>query len=217
MVIGCWAVKGGVGTTVVSCALAMSGHPSTPALVVDLAGDAPACLGVAEPTGAGLAEWLAAGPNVPPDGLARLESPVRPGLSLLHRGEVPLTEERAGLLVQLLSASDRLVVIDCGRIDLCPVGREVAATVDRSILVSRLCFLAARRAAMAPVRPSGIVIVREPGRTLSAIDLAGAIGAPILADVAVDPALARSVDAGLAFARPPRRFGAALAALAAAA
>src|SRR5215211_2524357 len=71
VLIACWAAKGGAGTTVVATALARvltSGAPAG-ALLADLAGDVPAVLGLPEPTGPGLAEWLAAGEDVPPDAL----------------------------------------------------------------------------------------------------------------------------------------------------
>ena len=216
MFIGCWSVKGGVGTTVVSAAMALAiGEPERPALLADLAGDVATCLGRTEPAGPGLAEWLSAGTGVPPDALTRLETPVRPGLTMLHRGDGPLAPARADLLVQLLASSGRPVVIDCGRIDRCETGRRVAAQVDRSILVTRLCMMAACRAADAPVRPSGIIVVREPGRALTAEAVGEVIGAPVLAELAVDPALARAVDAGLILSRPPRRLAETLASVAA--
>src|SRR3954447_24799627 len=59
MLVACWSVKGGSGTTVVSAALALAvaatGHD---ALLVDMGGDVPAALGVPEPAGPGLADWL---------------------------------------------------------------------------------------------------------------------------------------------------------------
>jgi CO dehydrogenase nickel-insertion accessory protein CooC1 len=53
--IVCWSVKGGSGTTVVASTLALvhAAQSSRGALIVDLAGDVPAVLGLAEPTGIG--------------------------------------------------------------------------------------------------------------------------------------------------------------------
>lgn len=216
MLLACWSVKGGVGATVTSCALALSvadrgGH----VLLVDLAGDVPGCLGLAEPAGAGLAEWLAAGPDVPTDALGRLESTVAPSLAVLHRGHGPLEPRRAAVLVQLLAADGRQVVVDCGRIDVSAVAHRFAAEADRSVLVVRPCVLAVRRAVAAPVRPSGLLVVRDPGRALTGADLEAAIGAPVLAELAVDPAVARAVDAGLLHSRRPRGLAGALGAVAA--
>jgi hypothetical protein len=87
MLIACWSPKGGSGTTVVSCALAAllarESGPAGGALLADLSGDAAAVLGVADSPGPGLAEWLAAGPDVGAGALARLETEVGAGLRLL--------------------------------------------------------------------------------------------------------------------------------------
>lgn len=216
MVIACWAVKGGVGTTVTAVATAsVIGVPERPALVVDLAGDVPACLGVSAPAGPGVAAWLSASASTPPDALARLETEVRPGLWMLHRGEGSLPVDRIGLLMQLLASSGRPVVVDCGRIDHEAAARVVAARADRSVLVTRLCMMAAHRAVASSVRPTGMIVVREPARALDARAMAEAVGVPLLAEIATDPAVARAVDAGLAIARLPRRVHVALAQVAA--
>src|SRR3954454_20712659 len=75
VVVCCWSVKGGVGTTVVATALAMVLARAAPAgaLLVDLAGDARAVAGLPDdPDAPGVAEWLREGPGVPADGLGRL-------------------------------------------------------------------------------------------------------------------------------------------------
>lgn len=216
MLIACWSVKGGVGTTVASVAMALGAAcVARPVLLVDLAGDVPGCLGVAESAGPGVAEWLAAGSDAPPDALVRLEQPLGPGLVLLHRGLGQMAPGRAALLVQVLAASGRTVVVDCGRVDASPVAQRFAAEADRSVLVTRLCVLALRRAAAAPVRPSGVVVVRDAGRSLSLTDVEQTVGAPILAEVAVDPSVARAVDVGLARVRIPRGLADVLASVAA--
>lgn len=70
-------------------------------------------------------------------------------------------------------------------------------------LVTRPCYLALRRA-MHTARPDGVVLITEPGRALDASDVAEVVGAPIRAEVATDPAVARAVDAGLLASRLPR-------------
>ena len=59
--IVCWSVKGGSGTTVVSAALAfaLSSKHACDVRIIDMAGDTPAAIGMAQPTGPGIAEWLA--------------------------------------------------------------------------------------------------------------------------------------------------------------
>jgi len=49
-----------------------------------------------------------------------------------------------------------------------------------------------------------VVLVRDPGRAVRSADVAVVVGAPVVAEVAVDPAVARAVDAGLARTRLPR-------------
>lgn len=204
MLVACWSAKGGSGTTVVAASLSLLlSRRGGSALVADLAGDLPAALGMAEPGGPGLAGWLGAGAEVPPDALARLEVHAEGGLSLLPRGEGPLSEERADVLAALLSADPRPVVADCGA-DPRGAAQTLAAGATRSILVTRACFLALRRALSAPIRPSEVVLVTEPGRSLSRLDVEDCIGAPVTAEVSVDPSVARAVDAGLLATRLPR-------------
>jgi hypothetical protein len=209
----CWSSKGGSGTTVVAAALAVVLSKSSPAgaLVVDLAGDVPAVLGVAdEPEGAGVAEWLEGGELVPADGLARVEVPVYPGLALLRRGHGVLRTARAPALAAMLAADPRGVVVDGGSIGAGPsdartdVLSALAANADHSLLVVRPCFLAIRRAVHVPVRPTGVVLVVEDGRALTAADVEDVLGIPVQASVSVTAQVARAVDAGLLASRLPR-------------
>jgi len=213
MFVSCWSAKGGAGTTVVATSLALVLAATAPAgsVLVDLGGDAATVLGVPEPDGPGVSDWLAAGASVPADGWARLALDTGTGVALVPRGRGPLTQvERAEVLAGLLAADHRPVVVDCGVLPSGPgPATETAATVlaaqaTRSLLVTRACYLALRRATAAPVRPSGIVVVREQGRSLRADDVAAVVGADIWAEVLVDPAIARAVDAGVLAARMPR-------------
>ena len=218
MLIVCWSAKGGVGTTTVAAALGVAAsrvRPRPPALLVDLAGDLPGCLGLREPDGPGVAEWLASGDAVPPDALARLQVPVTDGLDLVPRGSGPLDPSRASVLVQVLASSGRTVVVDAGLLRHDEVARAFAQAAPRSVLVTRLCFLGLRRAAEAAVRPTSVVVVREPGRLLHRADVERSLGVPVVAELGLDPAVSRAVDAGLARSRLPRAFLAALGAVSA--
>ena len=74
----------------------------------------------------------------------------------------------------------------------------------RSYLVVRNDYLALRRALVAPPT-TGVVLVLEPDRSLGRRDVVDVIGVPIVAELAVSPAVARSIDAGLLVsARRPR-------------
>lgn len=180
-------------------------------VVVDLLGDGPAVLGLPEPTDPGVVDWLAAVDAVPVEALARLIRPAAAGLSLMARGrsETPRLE-RVSVLVDGLRAMDRPIVIDSGVVGASPGGqptdavrRSIVEQCDRSLLVTRPCFLSLRRAIAAGIRPDGVVLLDEPGRALGRTDVADVIGAPIVAVVPVEPSTARAVDAGLLAARPP--------------
>ena len=206
MNLSCWALKGGVGTTVVTAALGLTLHRAGhDVLFVDLAGDLPAALGLSEPDGPGLTDWLAAGEDVPADGLGRIEQTASAGLAVLPRGRGRLgPTTRVEALVTALDPR-RSVVVDCGVLDDRERDRTVvAARCTHSLLVTRACYLALRRAADPPLRPSGVVLVTEPGRALDRDDVERVVGAPVRAEVAVDPAVARAVDAGLLASRLPR-------------
>jgi hypothetical protein len=213
----CWSVKGGSGTSVVAAALAvlLARRSDQGALLVDLGGDGPAVLGLPEPEGPGLAGWFAAGRSVPVDGLNRLEVAVTPDLGLLPRGSGPLgPADRCEVLAGILAADSRSVVVDVGLANwddgVDPARTVVAASAPASLLVTRPCYLSLRRAVAAPLRPTGIVLVVEPGRALDRHDVEQIVGSPVVAEVAVDPAVARAVDAGVLVGRLPRSLERAL-------
>ncbi len=216
MLLACWSPKGGSGTTVIACGLAVAlarAAPSPGALLADLSGDAAAVLGVADPGGPGLAEWLAAGPDVGAGALARLELEAGAGLRLLAwrpaGTELSPASGRAEALLDALSADGRPVVADCGTA-ASGAGLALAAGAEVSLLVLRPCYLALRRALAAPVRPSGVVLVTELGRSLGRRDVEDVLGVPVRAEVAIDDAIARAVDAGLLGRRIPRSLERAL-------
>ena len=115
----------------------------------------------------------------------------------------------------MLAAEPRVVIADCGRIDpprVPPeagrggdaVPREVAHAGSTSLLVTRPCFLALRRASALDLRPTGIVLVVEDGRAITAGDIESVLGAPVVARVRSSPSVARAVDAGLLVGALPR-------------
>jgi hypothetical protein len=218
MFAACWSVKGGSGTTVVAAALALvlARQPGPGGLLVDLAGDLPAVLGQPEPDGPGLAGWFEAGRSVPADGLNRLEVAVSEHLRVVPRGGGRLgPADRAEVLAGVLAAEGRSVVIDAGVPSWHdaapdPAAAILAASATTSLLVTRACYLSLRRAVAAPLRPTGIVVLAEAGRALDRHDVEHVVGVPVVAEVAVDPAVARAVDAGLLATRLPRSLERAL-------
>jgi len=209
VLVSCWSPKGGSGTTVVSVLLALAWARLSPSGVVlaDVAGDVPAVLGMADPAGAGLSEWLGAAAEVGAEALARLEVDVGRGVRLLPMGSsggsVAAAGMRAEALAAVLGDGERPVVADCGGADRTP-GRQLAAGAALSLAVLRPCYLALRRALAAPLRPSGIVLVPEPGRSLQRRDVEDVLGVPVWAELPLDVHLARAVDAGLLATRVPR-------------
>ena len=210
MLVACWSVKGGSGTTVVAAALGVLLASAAPggASLVDLGGDLPAALGVPDPPGPGVGEWLAAGPEVAGDALRRIEVEVAPGLRLVPRGEAPLPPAGGERLAAALAGNGH-VVVDCGPPGA-GAGLDVAGVAGLSLLVLRPCYLALRRALAAPVRPSGVILVREHGRALGRSDVETVLGVPVRAEVAWDAAVARHVDAGLLVGSLPRALERAL-------
>lgn len=202
----CWGAKGGSGTTVVAAALALCLPP--PVTLVDLAGDLPAVFGLSERSGAGVRDWLAS--DAPADRLHDLSVAVTDGITLIPTGspDAPVPPpghggllERWDALVAALTSDRHHLVVDAG---VGPPPRDLHDLAERSLLVTRACYLALRRVVASPVRPNGVVLVLEPGRALRPADVETAVGAPLVATVSVDPAVARAVDAGLLSARLPR-------------
>jgi MinD-like ATPase involved in chromosome partitioning or flagellar assembly len=202
MITLCWSAKGGSGTTTVAAAFALSAH--RPTLLVDLAGDAALALGVAADGQPTLAEWFSS--DVGADRLVHLRRPVTAGLELLPTSaglatDCPSERWRTfGAHLREL-AIDREVIVDVGA-RVPPA--TLTAIADRSLLVTRRCYLAVTHAQRLAARPTGIVIIDEPGRALTPDDVAASIGAPIVATLLHDPKIARAVDSGLAVSRLPR-------------
>ncbi len=198
----CWSAKGGSGTTVVSAALALVLSHRCTALLVDLAGDSPAALGLAEPSGPGVADWLGSS-TADAAALHRLAVPATDTLRLIPLGSTPVgTAVRAQRWDDLVAALGHdEVVVDAGTGSPPPA---LLAAATHNLLVTRPCYLSLRRAVAAEVQPTGIVLIHEPGRALAARDVERALGAPVVVELQYDPAVARAVDAGLLASRLPR-------------
>lgn len=123
---------------------------------------------------------------------------------------VPIDAELTGVNVPV--ANGRLDVWDKPRFDTHAV--QNAATVvitdnvwpehgQRRLLVTQPCYLAFRRAAAQDIKPTGVVLVTQPGRAFDAEDAYRILGVPVVAEVPTDPAIARAIDAGLLVSRLP--------------
>ncbi|WP_419923974.1 hypothetical protein [Candidatus Poriferisocius sp.] len=212
MLISMWSLKGGQGTSVTAAlaALRASHDRGVPVRLVDLGRDQPAIFGTSEVGDAGLARWTQS--DLGAEALDRALVELSPNLSLLPRGSLQLSPRRAGELVEWLKADGTTTVVDAGTLDrdhaesfADSVHHKIIAESDQSILVTRACYLALRRTVSPPVRPTGVVLVAEAGRALTRSDCERAIGAPVVATVAIDPDTARAVDAGMLRTRVPNQ------------
>lgn len=198
MIILCRSVKGGSGTTVVAAALGLllSARHRGGGHIVDLSGDLPAALGIAEP-----------------DGRAGCE--VNSAVRLLprHMNNDSTEAQWLSLTTELRSLRGP-VVVDTGTL---PVDTTLAEAATASYLVTRPCYLALRRATQTIQRGDfsvdGCILVNEPGRALTSNDVASVLRVPVCAEVPVDSAISRAVDAGLLAHRVPRMLDEALASL----
>lgn len=203
----CWSVGGGCGTSVVVAGLALAAaREGEGVLVVDLGGDQPTLFGAPEPPGLGLAEWLGAGLDVPAGARSRLEDELVPGISVLPRGVGPLRAERVPALAAELEAEHRTVLVDAGLVVAGGAAEAFALAAERSLLITRACPVALRRVEQLPAVPSGVVVVRDRRRAVTWQAIADASGAPVVAELEVDPAVAAAVDAGLGRRPLPRSF-----------
>lgn len=207
MLTVCYSPKGGQGCTTVTAALALTQRGSR---LIDTTGDLPAVLGLPEASGLGICDLLADDQALEVAAVERLAVD-RSLMPLVVAGYTPaasVPEHRWAELAATLIADRGVWFLDAGTN---PAASSVAA--DRKLLVVRNCYLALRRALAHPARPDGVVLVSEPGRALNAADVEAVLTAPVVAEIAIDPAVARTIDAGLLAARLPRALRRSLATL----
>ncbi len=210
------ATGGGAGATVTAASAALTApHGAT---LVDLDGDLGAALGVRH-DGLGIRDWLAS--DAPADRLDELVVPAgRTDVGLLpwaadrvdrrSAAHVPTVEPDrwTGVIewCRARAADRRAIVVDAGR--HLPTATVIGHPATE-LVVTRACYLALRRW-VGHHPPSGVVVVREAGRSITDADIARTLAAPVLASTPWDPAVARAVDAGLLTQRLPvtlRRLG----------
>ena len=207
VMIVCWSVKGGNGTTVVAAALALvlAQHHKAGARLIDMSGDTPSALGMSEPASEGIAEWLSATDRPGAAALNNLMLPVTAHLGVIPRGRniiVPslVNPDRLRDLANVIAESDLPTVVDAGS-GLATI--PIIEYATQSLLIIRPCYLALRRASLLTTKPDGVIVITEPGRALGVHDVESVVGAPVLAEIPFDPAIARAVDAGLLAGRVP--------------
>lgn len=197
--------KGGNGTTVAAASYALlAALRGQRTVLIDLCGDQPATVGVAEPSGPGVNNWLSENHHGDASSLLGLGSEVTPDLLIVHRGSPFIDgEPRWNALAEAISTIPFSVVIDAG------VGRipHALSTTARHILtVVKPCYLTLRRATEL-TRPITAFVVAESGRALTTKDVVQVLGAELGAEIPYDPAIARAVDAGLLPTRVEQLLG----------
>lgn len=204
MLTVCWSPKGGSGTSVVTIGLALtltSRDESAQTLIVDLAGDIPSILGVDEPR-IGISNWIT---DPSTFDLDHLQFEFRTDLSILPRGNTSLPDRRSGAWSRLVAELDGLsrlgwtVIVDAG---LGPIPVELESVATRTYVVVRPCYLGIRRARLIEHSSTAVIVVAEPQRALTSVDIGKVLELPIAAIVPYSPDVARRVDAGVIGSRP---------------
>lgn len=203
MFVVCSSVKGGVGTSVTSAALALllSRDTSRSTCLVDIGGgDQPDILGLPA-IGDGLSQWISA----PDRRLTDLAVDVSERLRLVAPGDTALPHDTSWFS-RLAVALDDLrsrshIVIDAGQLD---TSGPLDALADRRLLVMRPCYVGLRHVVAAVNRWDGLVLVRPPDRVLTTRDVANVCDMPVAAEITMSPDVSRAVDAGVLRARLPQ-------------
>lgn len=186
--------KGGSGTTVIAAAHALAAAANNGrSVLVDLCGDAPAVLGMAEPDAPGVNDWLAENHTAGAADLLALGT-AQGAVLVIHRGARYVNgAPRWESLLAAVGEWDFPVIVDAGTHF---IPDSLRGGADRTYMVTRQCYLALRRATRLP-RADGVVLVKEPGRVLTPKDVESVLGTGVVATVPVDPSIARAVDAGV--------------------
>ena len=199
MIITVHGPKGGQGTTTIAAALALiTARIGSRTLLVDTAGDLPAILATTNPTGPGLTDYLH--PHRCDLTLDDVVQNVTENLDLITTGTGPTPAFDTSTYGLLTGGCDTYDVLIIDTATHAPAWNQLA---DRSILVTRPCYLALARAVHAD-RPTDIVVITEPGRALTTTDIEAALGITATTVIPHDPAIARCIDAGLLNTRLPR-------------
>lgn len=210
MLYAVWSSKGGSGASVIVAATAVALARRGGARLVDLAGDQPAIFAMNGDPATGLADWLAAGCEAPTEALDRLAVQATPGIALLPRGGLNAPLDWAGdaaagaALGVALRSGESHAIVDVG-VPSCPAARALVEVADASVMVTRSCYLALRRAVRDELllQAAGVILVEEPGRALGRREVSDVLGKPVLAHIEVRPSIARAVDAGVVAQRMP--------------
>jgi hypothetical protein len=196
--------KGGNCTTVTTASFALhQAATGARTILIDLCGDLPAVLGLAEPQGPGINDWLAEESNTTGSDLLSLGTVTSDTVLLIHRGSQFVTgEPRWAKLAEFITSTDAYVIIDAGSGFLPDELRHAATHLT---MVIRPCYIALRRAAQ-QTRPTDLFVINEPGRALTVKDVEHVLGVSVHAEIPHSAVISRAVDAGLFSSRASQLF-----------
>ena len=123
-----------------------------------------------------------------------------PKCSSEHPTPRPRWDELGAWLRRWSEEHDGAVVVDAGS---SPPPPGLLRHADRDLLVTRSCYLSLVAARAVRHRPSGVVLLREPGRAVHARDVTAALRVPVVAEVPYDTKVCRAIDSGLLAVRLP--------------
>lgn len=194
--------KGGSGTSVVAASLAIVSSSTTRTLLIDLAGDQAAILGLPEPH-AGLSDWVN---EMTHHNFDEILIDCDNNLFLAPAGTFDFDILTVNAWKNLAQALARKVddgfniVIDFGT-------QEIPLAISRfphqHYIVTRPCYLSLRRAVNLEKTFSGVVVIREPDRVLTTSDVESVLKLRCVAEVPYSREISRRVDSGLLKSRLP--------------
>ena len=187
--------KGGNGTTVTAASFALlSAQRNTPTILIDLCGDIPAAIGLPEPAGPGINDWLSESCILSFSDLVQQCPPVSDNLIVIHRGSTFVEgQPRWSEFADALRSLSHHVVIDAGTTY---VPDHVRLAMTTTTLVTKPCYLSLRRATNL-ARPTNVILIKEEARALTSRDVSHVLGVPVVAEIPYQAAISRTVDAGL--------------------
>jgi hypothetical protein len=122
------------------------------------------------------------------------------GLTGLHDGCAPIKVAEHLTLVSTPFGTAEMAVVDAQRLDQLearPGGLFV-------VVLRGPCYLGLRTMTTCGVPADGIVLLMEPGRSLTRRDVSDVCDVPVIAEIAVTANVARAMDAGLLVSRVHR-------------
>jgi hypothetical protein len=119
------------------------------------------------------------------------------GLASTQDSSAPIDVAPRLALSSTSTGSAEVAVIDAQRLD------QLHQKPDGVLLVVLRgpCYLGLRTITMTDVRADGIVLLMEPGRSLTRRDVSAVCDIPVVAEIAVTANVSRTIDAGLVVTR----------------